>query len=201
MTKYKDITALLYKVSRLNIVFTDVQTFSDDMECKYEKALSYVAYTLVKLYLGNNPTQFNLITDRTMLTEMNNCNAGVDAIAICPDGNFYVCPAFYLSNHKHCGNVRVGINIPNKHLYSISYAPICRQCDAFHCKRCVKLNKQLTNEINTPGHQQCLMAHIERKVAKKFLEEIRKYGEYASNVSIPFIDYNDPFIKIIKRTK
>lgn len=201
LTQYKDITDLLHKVSRLNVVFTDVPTFSDDMECEYEKALSYAANVLVNLYLCNIPSQFNLITDRTMLTKMNNCNAGVDAIAVCPDGNFYVCPAFYLSNHKHCGNIRVGINIPNKQLYSINYSPICRQCDAFHCRRCVILNKQLTYEINTPGHQQCLMAHIERRVAKKFLEEIRKYGEYASNVSIPALDYNDPFFKIIKQPR
>ena len=132
---------------------------------------------------------------------MNNCNAGVDSITVAPNGNFYICPAFYLSNDRACGNSVDGVNIPNNHLYQIERAPICRECDAYHCRRCVKLNKQLTLEINTPGHQQCVMAHVERKVAKLLLNEIRKYGEYAPNVSIPDIDYNDPFYKIINQRK
>ncbi len=200
LSQYKIIAEILPKVPRLNIFFTDVPSFSDNMEQQYEDALTYIANKIVELYLDNNLAQFNLITDRTMLSEMNNCNAGVDTLTVSPDGNFYICPAFYLSNHKPCGGVDEGISIPNRQLYKISHAPICRICDAYHCRRCVKLNKDLTLEVNTPGHQQCVMSHIERKVAKRLLDEIRRYGEYASHVSIPEIDYNDPFDKIVNQT-
>jgi fructose 1,6-bisphosphatase len=45
------------------------------------------------------------------------------------------------------------------------------------------------------------MSHIERKVAKKLLDEIRRYGEYAPHVSIPEIDYIDPFDKIVNEKR
>ena len=171
------------------------------MEHQYEEALTFIANKILLLYKDKIPVQFNLITDRTMLSKMNNCNAGVDSITVSPDGNFYICPAFYLSNESPCGKCESDVVIPNKHLLGIKYAPICRECDAFHCRRCVKLNKDLTLEVNTPSHQQCFMTHIERKVSKKLLAEIRKYGAYAPNISIPDIDYNDPFYKIINKTK
>jgi CXXX repeat peptide maturase len=201
LARYTDIAGLLSKVARLNIFFNDIPNFAEDKILPYEQALTSIANKIIELYLIDKPVQFNLITDRTMLSEMNNCNAGVDSITISPDGQLYVCPAFYLSNSKSCGNLRDGVNLLNDQLYKIQYAPICRICDAYHCRRCVMLNQQLTLEINTPGHQQCVMSHIERKVSKKLLDEIRRYGEYASNVSIPEIDYNDPFYKIINRQK
>lgn len=199
LQNYRDIGDIIPKMKRLNICFTDVENFSDEMIADYEIALSYLSDIIVKLYLENNPVQFNLITDRTMLTGMNNCNAGIDSITVVPNGDFYICPAFYLSKDKACGNLSDGVNIPNQRLYQIENAPICRLCDAFHCRRCVHLNKSLTNEVNTPSHQQCVMAHIERRVSKKFLDSIREFGQYSPNVEIPAIECNDPFDKLINQ--
>lgn len=196
---YQEIGAILPKVKRLNICFTDIQNFNDK-ESQYETALSYLANTIEGLYLASNPIQLNLITDRTMLSQMNNCNAGIDSITLAPNGNFYVCPAFYFSKDKACGNIKDGVNIPNQRLLAIENAPICRLCDALHCRRCVHLNKSLTNEVNTPSHQQCLMSHIERRVSKKLLDSIRSFGLYAPDVDIPQLDYNDPFDKLINQT-
>lgn len=199
--RYREIAEILTKVPRLNVFFSDVPKFSDEMENPYEEALNYLANKIVQLYKENIPVQFNLITDRIMLSEMNNCNAGIDSITLSPDGNFYICPAFYIAKCKPCGRYDSGISIPNNHLYNINYAPICRECDAYHCRRCVKLNKDLTLEINTPGHQQCVMSHVERRVSKNILDAIREYGDFAPNISIPDLDYNDPFYKIINKTR
>lgn len=201
ISSYHLISNLLSKLSRLNIVFDDIQNFTDEMSAPYEDALIYIADKIIELYRQDKMVQLNLITDRVMLSTMNNCNAGIESITLSPNGKFYVCPAFYLSNEKSCGSPQNDILLPNQQLYKIKYAPICRECDAFHCKRCVMLNKQFTFEINTPGHQQCLMSHIERKVSKKLLDEIRHYGTYAPNVSIPQLDYNDPFDKIINQSR
>lgn len=199
--RYKDIAEILTKVPRLNVFFSDVPKFSDEMEQLYEEALTFIFKHIVLLYKEYKPVQFNLITDRIMLSEMNNCNAGIDSITLAPDGYYYICPAFYISKCKPCGRYDTGLSIPNNQLYNISYAPICRECDAYQCRRCVKLNKDLTLEVNTPGHQQCVMSHVERKVSKKLLDAIREYGDFAPNISIPDIDYNDPFYKVINKTR
>lgn len=200
ISKYQEISVILPKVKRLNIFFTDVHKFTDDMEKLYEYALNHLANTIERLYIAYHPIQFNLITDRTMLTAMNNCNAGTDSITIAPNGNFYICPAFYFAKDRECGNIRDGVFIPNPRLFDIKNAPICRICDAFHCRRCVYQNKILTNEINTPSHQQCVMSHTERRVSKNFLEKIRRFGQYAPQVVIPPLEYNDPFDKLFKQS-
>lgn len=199
MRNYREVGSILPKVKRLNICFNDVQSFTDEMEAQYETALSYLKKTIEELYTKNIPVQLNLITDRTMLTAMNNCNAGIDSITVAPDGKFYICPAFYLSNSEACGNAKDGVSIANQRLFAVEYAPICRLCDAFHCRRCVYLNKLLTYEVNTPSHQQCVMSHIERRVSKNLLNSIRKFGQYAPDVEIPNLEYNDPFDKLINR--
>lgn len=199
LRQYQAIGTIIPKVKRLNICFTDVQNFTDDLESCYETALTYLANIIERLYFENNLVQFNLITDRAMLISMNNCNAGIDFITVAPDGNFYICPAFYLSKDKVCGNLSNGVYIPNQRLLTIDKAPICRLCDAFHCRRCIYLSKSLTNEVNTPSHQQCFMSHIERRVSKKLLDSIRRYGQYAPDVEIPQLEYNDPFEKLINK--
>lgn len=188
----------LYKYTRLNIVFTDMHLFSDADMPEYEKALSSLSDSIWHLYRSDKIVQLNLVTDRIMLSKMNNCNAGVENITLAPDGKFYPCGAFYLDKSYSIGNPTDGLSIANSRLYQLEYAPICRICDAFHCKRCVWLNRKSTLEINTPGHQQCVMAHIERKVAKRLLERIRKFGDFAPEVVIPDINYNDPFEKLMR---
>lgn len=188
----------LKKFTRLNVIFSDIPNFSDSEITEYEKALTILSESILEIYREGHQVQLNLITDRIMLSEMNNCNAGIETVSLAPDGNFYPCPAFYFNQLYNVGNPTNGLNILNSQLYLLENAPICRICDAFHCKRCVMLNKTLTLEINTPSHQQCVMAHIERKISKRLIEQIREYGDYAQHVEIPEIDYIDPFEKIIK---
>ena len=130
---------------------------------------------------------------------MRNCEAGVKTITLAPDGNFYICPAFYYNGEMPCGNPNDGLDIKNPQLYKLEYAPICRRCDAFHCRRCVWLNKLTTLEVNTPSHEQCVVSHIERNAVKSLLAAIRKHGEFMPQLpEIAEIDYFDPFDKIEK---
>ncbi len=119
--------------------------------------------------------QLNLLTDRLMLTEMNNCNAGWESITIASDGKFYICPAFYYENRDlSVGSVAEVLDIKNPQLYHLDHAPICRICDAWHCRRCVWLNWRTTLEVNTPSHEQCVIAHIERNAAARMLTSMKK---------------------------
>lgn len=55
----------------------------------------------------------------------------------------------------------------------------------------------MCREVNTPSHQQCVMAHIERNASKKLLEEFRKIdSSFMSEIDIPEEEYLDPFDKV-----
>lgn len=201
--KYFFLKRILSIVPRLNVVITDIETFNDmDFE-KYKEILTDLSDELEKLYVKGQSPQFNLLTDRMMLSSMNNCNAGFENITLAPDGKFYVCPAFYLAEDIEdyglgkakydIGNLRQGVNIKNPQLYRLSHAPLCRHCDAYQCKRCVWLNRKMTYELNTPSHEQCVIAHIERNASRDLLYRIRKYGVFLPEQEIKEIDYLDPF--------
>lgn len=179
---------LLDRVMRLNVVITDVETFTDDDTERYGKLLGSLAEAVAEQYAAGRNVQFNLLTDRLMLDRMNNCNAGWETIALAPDGRFYPCPAFYGDADKgyNIGDLHSGPDIKNPQLYRLDHAPICRRCDAWQCRRCTWLNCRLTLEVNTPGHQQCIMTHVERNASRRLLPLF-------PGTEIPEIGYLDPF--------
>lgn len=202
-----DIAALLPQVERLNICLTDIAAFRDEQAEDYKKALETLNAVLVNLYKKENPTQVNMLTDRFVLTEMHNCEAGIGNITVAPNGKFYLCPAFYYDeqmgisnrmNHstkdasRSVGDLDSGLDIPNRQLLQLDHAPLCRKCDAYHCHRCIWLNYRLTMDANTPSHQQCVLAHLERNASRKLQQILAAQGLRSGN-EIPEITYIDPF--------
>ena len=209
MLKQKDEIAKLFASgARINLCITDVEQFTDEQIEAYKQLLNEWNATLLELYKQGQSPQFNLLTDRMMLEKMHNCEAGVSNITLAPNGKFYLCPAFYydermqvdnqLNHHKptsdnSVGDMEKGLNIPNQQLLKLDHAPLCRNCDAYQCRRCIWLNRKLTWDNNTPSHQQCVMAHIERNASRNLLNDIRKVGEFIPNIDIKEINYLDPF--------
>ena len=201
--QYKSIVPVVGKVKRLNIVITDVETFTDDDFNAYKDILEALSGEIEKLYEEGKSPQLNILTDRMMLDKMNNCNAGCENITLAPDGKFYVCPAFYLADDDDnyglgktkydIGSLTDGLKIRNPQLYKLAYAPICRHCDAYQCKRCVWLNRKTTYEINTPSHEQCVVSHLERNAGRELLSNIRKQGTFLPGKEIKEIEYLDPY--------
>lgn len=193
--EYKIIGEILDKVTRLNVVITDIETFTEDDFVVYESLLSNLAERVEQIYVSGKMPQLNLLTDRMMLEKMNNCGAGDTSVTLAPDGKFYVCPAFYLSADGYTiGDLANGLEIKNSQLYRLDHAPLCRRCDAWQCKRCIWLNRKTTLEVNTPSHEQCVVAHLERNASRKLLMDIHKHGKFISgNEEIKKIDYLDPF--------
>lgn len=195
----KQITNLAFEKERVNLVITDITSLSNDDISSYRTFLNQlVSIILQRCKAGEHVPQLNILTDRLMLSAMNNCNAGEETITVAPDGNFYVCPAFYYGGKFNCGSISQGISIKNPQLYKLDYAPICRECDAWHCHRCVWLNNEKTFEVNTPGHIQCVISHLERNASRELLAGLREIGEFLPGTEIPEITYLDPFEKIIK---
>lgn len=185
---------ICHSIKRTNIVISNIDPIlSWDID-RYKSKLYELSYLIEQEYVNDNICQWNILTDRISLLEMNNCNAGDTTITLAPNGRFYICPAFYYEDMEDSiGDVYKGLDIPNQHLYKIQFAPICRHCDAYQCKRCVWLNRRMTLEVNTPSHEQCVAAHLERNASRLFLHNLRKYGEFMPDKEIREIDYLDPF--------
>ena len=182
------------KMQRLNIVLTDIERFTEDDFAKYQKILRYLTDRVCEYYVKGNPVQLNILTDRIMLDKMNNCGAGDISVTLAPNGRFYLCPAFYYENENDSvGDVRHGVNIKNNQLYRLNHAPLCRICDAYQCRRCVWQNRKTTLEVNTPSHEQCVVAHLERNASRNLLADIRKHGSFMPERNIKEITYLDPF--------
>ncbi len=197
-----EVCALLYKVERLNVVITDIESFTDADFERYSNALQTLSDEVEKVYVAGKNVQLNLLTDRMMLDKMNNCGAGETSVTLAPDGKFYICPAFYLTKdedrigalHTSIGDLQHGLDIKNPQLYRLDHAPLCRHCDAYQCKRCIWLNRKTTFEVNTPSHEQCVVAHLERNASRGLLNAIRKHGTFLPDKEeIKEISYLDPF--------
>ena len=188
---------LLDKMPRLNVVITDIESFAKEDFENYTVALKQLSKKIEQMYANGKTPQLNLLTDRMILMKENHCGAGDTNITLAPNGKFYVCPAFYYEDEADSiGDLEHGLDIKNKQLYKLDYAPICRHCDAYQCKRCIWLNRKTTLEVNTPSHEQCVVAHLERNASRELLQNIRKHGTFLpEQEKIKEIDYLDPFDK------
>jgi len=192
-----DIETFFSKVTRFNIVITDIESFTENDYPMYQRVLDSFGKEIEKLYKAGLSPQVSVLTDRIALTQMNNCNAGSNNLTLAPDGKFYICPAFYYSEDDKdifsVGDLQGGLTIKAGQLYNLSHAPLCRICDAYQCKRCVWLNRKMTYDVTTPSHEQCVLAHLERNASRRVIDNVRKEKEFYPEQDIKEIDYLDPF--------
>ena len=85
---YEKVGEMLIHVARLNIILTDVDTFTEADFDKYKSVLAELAFQLKDFCNEETIPQFNLLTDRMLLDSMNNCNAGWENISLLRMGNF-----------------------------------------------------------------------------------------------------------------
>lgn len=163
---------LLRTASQLNIIFVDEADFKDDDESLYETTLNKLKDMLLEEWQNGRQVKLNLITDRLFLDEMSNCNAGCKSVTFAPNGRYYICPSFYYENpNNNCGDVESGLDIKNPLLYKLNHSPVCVDCKAYHCQRCIFLNKTKTLEVNIPSFEQCEKSRIELEVTNCFFEQ------------------------------
>ena len=186
----------MIKAKNIHVVFSDLECFTED----YIERYSTILTSLMNYSIQNN-IHIRFLTDRMLLDDMNNCNAGIESITLAPNGKLYICPAFYYEDEKNnIGDLENDLNIPNRQLYTIDHSPLCRICDAYHCKRCIWLNHKLTLEVNIPSWQQCIISHIERNASRAMLKKIRESNpNYLGTKDICEINYLDPFEKEVKK--
>lgn len=179
---------------RVNLIITDIDAADECQLNEFRIELEIIKDFVSNMLFKEINTEFSMLTDRLVLTEMRNCDAGIKHITIAPDGKFYLCPGFYYDNENDSiGTIEEGVHIKNSQLLNIKNAPICRQCDCYQCKRCFYLNRKITLEINTPSHEQCVLSHHERNISGKLLKKVQREGICLDYAQIPLIDYLDPY--------
>ncbi|MGE5341299.1 MAG: CXXX repeat peptide maturase [Candidatus Omnitrophota bacterium] len=187
--------SLTGKFKRLNLCLLNIEDYSDDDLNEYGNQLKKIEAAAADMYKAGNTVEINFISDRIMLHNMNNCDAGIKHLTAAPNGKLYLCPGFYF-HHEENSLVATGqdIEIKNSQLLKLSHAPVCRNCDAYHCKRCVFLNQKTTLELNTPSHQQCVASHLERNTSMRLLDALKPDMElFQTFTPIPEIPYLDPY--------
>lgn len=197
LEEHEEQLKLLFRnATRVNVVLTDVEQFRDVDTDGYRQLLGHLSDDLVELFAAGRNVQLNLLTDRLMIGHMNNCGAGDSSVTLAPNGRFYICPAFYYNDleQNDVGDIGVGLRIKNPQLLRLDHSPICRICDAFHCRRCLWMNERLTGDLNTPSHQQCVVSHIERNASRRLQQRLLERGlKFENTKEIPEVDYLDPF--------
>lgn len=190
----ENINKLLTKVDRININF---RAFSKEMESTYEKQLTQIIDVLVQYYKQGVMKEVNLLTDRLFLNRMDNCEAGNYNYTVAPNGKLYICPAFYYSNpHFSIGSLDEGITVSREY-FQLKNAPYCIKCDAYHCNRCLYLNKKYTGEFNIPSSSQCKKSHLERQFSMTLRERLRAENVTSDFEHINPLKYNDPIELIL----
>lgn len=170
-----ELEPILKTADRLNLVFTDEEKFCKEDENPYRDTLNQLSLLVLHQWRNGHKIHVNIITDRLQLSEMNNCNAGWKSVTLAPNGKYYICPDFFYADEEDsCGDLVNGLDIKNPLLYKLNHAPLCRDCGAYHCQRCVFLNKKKTLEVNIPSYEQCAKANIELSISKQFYELWKK---------------------------
>lgn len=191
---------LLGRTSRVNI---NLKISKESNLIRYEQQLKKIIDILLDFYRRGEVKEVNRLTDRLVLSEMDNCGAGEYTYAVAPNGKIYICPAFYYNDPcSDIGSIDEGI-ILSKELFQLEKSPYCSECDAFHCNRCVYLNKHYTGEYNIPSAIQCKVSHLERNHSLLLLEKL--YAENLNqfsynNTQLAPIDYNDPIKRVLSKT-
>ena len=182
------------RAKRLNLIFCDLASADETALNKFRLDLAWLNNLLTDMYTDGKHVELSCATDRMLLNEMKNCDAGVTHFTISPCGTFFVCPGFFHAyGQQNIGSLDTGFDFKNRHLFSLEYAVICNSCDCFHCKRCVYLNKKTTGEVNTPSHQQCVTSHHERNLSGMLLSRLKKRGFLNDAPDIYPLFYTDPF--------
>jgi CXXX repeat peptide maturase len=189
-------------IKRLNIHISNIKDVNESDYALFDSSLKKTCDKAAVLYRNKNLIEINTLSDIFVLEKMNNCNAGLDHVTLAPNGKFYICPGFYYDKpDEPAGDLENGICVKNSQLLDLEHAPICSICSAYHCKRCVYLNKKLTMEINTPSRQQCVLSHIERENSRLLLEKCRDFPPFTDVKPMPKLDYYDPLDIITKKVE
>lgn len=191
---YECVEALFKNCNRINLNLKYNERNDIDLKLYEEQLLKVKELILNEFNKNHKLKQFSRITDDFYNKKMDNCGSGEKTYALAPNGKIYPCPRFYFEDkNSYIGDLECGIQKPEEKIFELEKAPICKQCDAYHCDRCVYLNKKFTKEYNTPSHKQCMISMTEKKVSYDLAQDLMKLEDGLE------ININDNFTDPIEK--
>ena len=186
--------SLTGRYGRLSLHLRDLEYYTRTDLALYERELRKFADELQTIYANGDRVEINVLTDRMMLKEMRNCDAGVTHVTVAADGSCHICPGFLSDGEPAIGrfDVEKGVVAAPPANVALERGPLCTRCDAWHCKRCVYLSRKLTLEYNVPSEQQCLTAHAERETTRLLLRRLGAMEPFRRMPLLAELNYRDP---------
>lgn len=176
---FKDLSARVQAIfakgaKRVNIMVRNMQDLTDECLGIYKRELELVADFIEQESTG---LQINVLSDVLVDKKIfYGCNAGVTTYTLAPNGKLYLCPGFYFENESRyaIGDLETGFTFKYQESLVKANAPDCAVCKNRQCKRCVYINKKLTNEYTISPEVQCKLSDIEKEIAMSLAEKIKK---------------------------
>lgn len=135
---------------KINVVFQDVQSWTTEEIIRFQQERNELSNYLVD--------EKKVIIDilNTRPTTVGLCHAGDNCITVAPNGNLYVCPAFYYGDPSQTlGSIYKGMISYDKNIFNGKKQIVCDSCDAKYCKRCSWLNRKYGKAENVCAKEQC----------------------------------------------
>ena len=169
----EEVTSLCEKLSnilnedaRVNIFVTDIDNWSDNDFSLYYEEVSRIAEKIMSKELVLNASKINLFkeSDHSKMR----CGAGRTSITVAPDGDIYLCPAFYFEKNTDSiiGNINDDVEYCSLERLDSKRLPMCINCGN-NCNVCAYENLKTTGELNIPSEKQCRIQTINRDISIK----------------------------------
>lgn len=187
---------LLKKTDRVNLNMIE-RDIHKDLNI-YQNELRKISQYLLECWtVEGMKKEFNKLTDTLFCEKPESCTAGEKTFSISPIGNIYTCPIAYMHGNESIGTIE-DLEEPhsaNQHLYSLKYAPLCKECPATHCVRCAITNRYGTGEVNVPPQNKCKSALAEYRVSKEFRDmlENKAQGKFLPYRGLNSFPYDTPY--------
>ncbi len=186
---------LAEKHGRINITIRDGSTWKKEEIAEYRTQLTDLYHRLLKLYQNGRFVTVNVLNDIMQEKDIAGCGAGENAVALAPNGKFYLCPAFYYEDETNC--ICSLEEAEPERLFHQYRQPLCSLCDYYQCKRCKFQNIHSTGELLIASKSQCMISYTEADVAREFQQELLENGYTdIAGEKIKDITHPDPITKI-----
>ena len=136
-----DLRGVSTECYRLNLFFSDIEEWTDEDYVLLEIFLSHLKVFYEERNHSSKLLSVNLLDD----SELTSCNCGLEAITVAPDGNIYICPAFYFEQKGAIGSIET-VEDTMEYLKRIG--------DCHCCQNCLFQNSIGTGEIRVKSYNQ-----------------------------------------------